>query len=79
LLGSCSGQFPEVVSVSILAAPNRSVHEATYMAVPLVIGGSDEVFTGVVTIGNFIAVLILALGVVYLLVLSCHRYCKTFG
>ena len=79
LLGSCLCEFPKVVFVSILAAMDRSIDEATYVDAPQVLGGSDEVFSRVVTIGNFISVLNLALGVVYLLVLSFHRYCKAFG
>jgi len=79
LLGRCLCEFPKVVFVSILALLNRSIDEASYVAVLLILGGSDEVFARVVTIGNFISVLNLALGVVYLLVLSFHRYCKAFG
>ena len=79
LLGSCLCEFPKVVFVSILAALDRSIDEATYVAAPLVLEGSEEVFARVITIGNFISVLILALSVVYLLVISFHQYCKAFG
>jgi len=62
LLGRCLCEFPKVVFVSILALLNRSIDEASYVAVLLILGGSDEVFARVVTIGNFISVLNLALG-----------------